>query len=80
MARVWSRRIDAQIADLERLKLRLSGCIGCGCLSLRKCALCNPRDAAADQGAGARYLLGDEPAWAEGATAARAPGDTRADL
>ncbi|WEV28960.1 redox-sensitive transcriptional activator SoxR [Streptomyces sp. 71268] len=80
VARVWSRRIDAQIADLERLKLRLSGCIGCGCLSLRKCALYNPRDAAADQGAGARYLLGDEPARAKGATAARAPGDARADL
>ncbi|WP_217201321.1 redox-sensitive transcriptional activator SoxR [Streptomyces buecherae] len=80
VARVWSRRIDAQIADLERLKLRLLGCIGCGCLSLRKCSLYNPHDAAADQGAGARYLLGDEPTQAEGATAARTPGDARADL
>ncbi|MER0242929.1 redox-sensitive transcriptional activator SoxR [Streptomyces sp. HSW2009] len=62
VARVWSHRIDAQIADLERLKLRLAGCIGCGCLSLRKCSLYNPEDAAAERGTGARYLLGDDPA------------------
>ncbi|MFT2016704.1 redox-sensitive transcriptional activator SoxR [Streptomyces sp. 796.1] len=62
VARVWSHRIDAQIADLERLKRRLAGCIGCGCLSLRKCSLYNPQDAAAERGTGARYLLGDDPA------------------
>ncbi|WKX69416.1 redox-sensitive transcriptional activator SoxR [Streptomyces sp. XD-27] len=61
VARTWTHRIDEQIADLERLKLRLTGCIGCGCLSLRKCGLYNPEDEAADAGAGARYLLGDDP-------------------
>ncbi|GGX96354.1 redox-sensitive transcriptional activator SoxR [Streptomyces minutiscleroticus] len=62
VARTWNRRIDDRIAELQRLKRRLSGCIGCGCLSLRKCGLYNPDDAAAGKGRGARYLLGDEPA------------------
>ncbi|MDX2646264.1 redox-sensitive transcriptional activator SoxR [Streptomyces sp. NBC_00510] len=62
VARTWTRRIDEQIAELERLKGNLTGCIGCGCLSLRKCALYNPDDTAAAKGPGARYLLGDESA------------------
>ncbi|MEU4096509.1 redox-sensitive transcriptional activator SoxR [Streptomyces sp. NPDC026673] len=62
VARTWTRRIDEQIAGLERLKANLTGCIGCGCLSLRKCSLYNPDDAAAEKGPGARYLLGDESA------------------
>lgn len=59
-ARTWQARIDDRIADLQRLSDTLDGCIGCGCLSLRTCALYNPEDAAADLGDGARYLLGDE--------------------
>ncbi|UJA19448.1 redox-sensitive transcriptional activator SoxR [Thermoleophilia bacterium SCSIO 60948] len=58
----WSRRIDARIAELERLKLGLTGCIGCGCLSLERCQLANPGDRAARLGPGPRYWLGDEPA------------------
>ncbi|MDX3071334.1 redox-sensitive transcriptional activator SoxR [Streptomyces sp. NPDC088354] len=73
VARAWTRRIDEQIAELERLKRRLTSCIGCGCLSLRKCGLYNPDDAAAASGAGARYLLGDEPAGPEAAPTARRP-------
>ncbi|WP_171163745.1 redox-sensitive transcriptional activator SoxR [Streptomyces sp. I05A-00742] len=61
VARAWTERIDERIAELERLRRRITGCIGCGCLSLRKCAIYNPDDSAADKGAGARYLLGDEP-------------------
>ncbi|KOT90849.1 transcriptional regulator [Streptomyces sp. NRRL F-5755] len=61
VARTWTRRIDQQIAELEELKRKLAGCIGCGCLSLRKCGLYNPGDAAAESGAGARYLLGERP-------------------
>jgi MerR family redox-sensitive transcriptional activator SoxR len=38
-----------------------TGCIGCGCLSLKACALYNARDAIAVRGSGARYLAGDEP-------------------
>jgi MerR family transcriptional regulator, redox-sensitive transcriptional activator SoxR len=60
-ARLWQARIDSQIADLERLKSTLGDCIGCGCLSLRRCALYNPQDNAARLGPGARWLLGDDP-------------------
>lgn len=55
----WRPRIEAQIAMLERLRDRLHGCIGCGCLSLKACALLNPGDRAAAGGPGARYLMGD---------------------
>ena len=57
----WRPRLDEQIATLERLRDKLDGCIGCGCLTLKVCALYNPDDRAAAHGAGARYLLGDEP-------------------
>jgi len=57
----WRHRLDERIAELERLRDGLTSCIGCGCLSLRRCALSNPRDVAAVRGAGARYLLGDTP-------------------
>jgi MerR family transcriptional regulator, redox-sensitive transcriptional activator SoxR len=60
-ARSWQARIDAKVADLQRLSETLGSCIGCGCLSLRRCALYNPQDTAARHGAGARWLLGDEP-------------------
>ena len=57
----WRPRIDAQIALLDRLRNRLDGCIGCGCLSLEYCQLLNPGDEAASLGQGPRYLIGDEP-------------------
>jgi MerR family redox-sensitive transcriptional activator SoxR len=52
----WRRRLDEQIAGLTALRDGLTTCIGCGCLSLGRCALSNPGDLAAAQGAGARYL------------------------
>lgn len=52
--------LDEQIAALTRLRDKLDGCIGCGCLSLDRCALYNPDDAAGEKGTGPRYLLGDE--------------------
>jgi MerR family redox-sensitive transcriptional activator SoxR len=58
----WTARIDARIAELERLKRGLTECIGCGCLSLDKCALTNPEDRAGRHGPGPRYWLGDRPA------------------
>ena len=48
----WRARIDARIAELERLKTSLTGCIACGCLSLDRCALSNPGDRAARRGPG----------------------------
>ncbi len=52
-------RLDAQIEMLERTRDLLDGCIGCGCLSMERCALYNPEDRAARAGAGPRFLLGD---------------------
>ena len=52
LASTWQARIDARIAELERLKAGLTGCIGCGCLSLERCALSNPGDRAARRGPG----------------------------
>jgi MerR family redox-sensitive transcriptional activator SoxR len=57
----WGSRIDERIAELERLKLGLTECIGCGCLSLERCKLANPGDRAAGLGAGPRYWIGDRP-------------------
>lgn len=59
LSRSWRPRLDEQIERLERLRDRLDGCIGCGCLSLRTCALNNPDDVAAERGPGAVML---EPA------------------
>jgi MerR family redox-sensitive transcriptional activator SoxR len=52
----WRARLDAQIAGLESLRDDLDSCIGCGCLSLQRCALYNPGDVAAARGPGARLL------------------------
>ena len=56
----WRPRIDAQIGMLERLRDRLDGCIGCGCLSLKVCRLVNAGDEVAVRGPGPRYVLDDE--------------------
>ncbi|HVM40879.1 MAG TPA: redox-sensitive transcriptional activator SoxR [Acidimicrobiia bacterium] len=61
LSRAWRARLDDQIAVLERLRDDLTSCIGCGCLSLRACALYNRNDVAASLGTGPRYLLGDRP-------------------
>ena len=61
LAGAWQPLLDERIATLQRLRDQLAGCIGCGCLSLKACALYNPQDGAAARGAGARYLAGDQP-------------------
>ncbi len=61
LSREWRTRIDARIAELERLKSGLTECIGCGCLSLERCRLANPGDRAARLGPGPRYWVGDRP-------------------
>lgn len=60
LSRSWREHLDHQIAELENLRDELTDCIGCGCLSLKSCAIFNPADAAAARGSGPRYLLGDE--------------------
>lgn len=62
LSRLWRARLDERIEALTDLRDELTECIGCGCLSLKRCALYNPDDRAATLGAGARYLLGDRPA------------------
>ena len=56
ISRHWGRRLDEQVAALQRLKSGLDGCIGCGCLSLRSCAFSNPGDVVGEQGPGAGLL------------------------
>lgn len=56
LSATWRSRLDDQIERLERLRDRLDGCIGCGCLSLKTCALSNPGDILAERGPGAVNL------------------------
>jgi MerR family transcriptional regulator, redox-sensitive transcriptional activator SoxR len=56
LSRSWRSRLDEQIERIERLRDRLDSCIGCGCLSLKTCALSNPGDVLADQGPGPVFL------------------------
>ncbi|MCU1399670.1 MAG: soxR [Acidimicrobiales bacterium] len=56
----WRPRLDQQIAMMQRLRDRLERCIGCGCLSLKVCAMFNPEDGAAVRGPGPRFVI-DEP-------------------
>jgi MerR family transcriptional regulator, redox-sensitive transcriptional activator SoxR len=56
LSRGWQPRLDEQIARLERLRDKLTSCIGCGCLSLKTCALSNPDDAMSAVGPGAAWL------------------------
>lgn len=52
----WRAELDARIDALERLRDRLTGCIGCGCLSLKTCSLNNTDDFQARYGPGSRRL------------------------
>ncbi|MEN8376345.1 MAG: redox-sensitive transcriptional activator SoxR [Gemmatimonadota bacterium] len=61
LSRGWTERIDSRIAELERLRGSLTECIGCGCLSLARCALANPEDRMARLGPGPRLWVGDRP-------------------
>jgi MerR family transcriptional regulator, redox-sensitive transcriptional activator SoxR len=58
LSRAWRPRLDAQIAQLERLRDSLDSCIGCGCLSLKRCALSNPGDVVSARGPGPVLLEG----------------------
>ncbi|MGE4428475.1 MAG: redox-sensitive transcriptional activator SoxR [Solirubrobacteraceae bacterium] len=59
LSATWTDRIDERIAELQRLRGSLTNCIGCGCLSLSRCALSNPGDHAERFGPGPRYWIGD---------------------
>jgi len=54
MSALWRSELDQRIAQLLLLRDQLTDCIGCGCLSLKRCRLTNPDDALGDQGDGAQ--------------------------
>lgn len=56
LSATWRAELDERITKLTRLRDQLSGCIGCGCLSLKTCPLRNPQDKAREKGPGARLF------------------------
>jgi MerR family transcriptional regulator, redox-sensitive transcriptional activator SoxR len=56
ISKLWRERLNSEIEALVALRDGLDSCIGCGCLSLKRCAISNPRDVAAARGPGAAYL------------------------
>lgn len=73
LSRRWRRDVEERIATLESLRDRLTSCIGCGCLSLRACALFNPEDAVAPRGPGPHLLHGDRAVRRSAPTAGSKP-------
>ena len=65
MSIAFRQHLDLRIEKMTRLRDKLDGCIGCGCLSLQSCQLYNSGDAAATYGRGPRYLFGDKPIIAD---------------
>jgi MerR family redox-sensitive transcriptional activator SoxR len=57
LSQSWRPRLDEHIATLERLRDRLEGCIGCGCLSMSHCKILNPSDEVFERGPGPRYVI-----------------------
>ena len=72
LSRHWRPMLQQRIDTLTALRDQLTSCIGCGCLSLRSCALYNPSDRARQLGSGPRFLLGDRAAMLVDSTASDA--------
>jgi MerR family redox-sensitive transcriptional activator SoxR len=62
ISRRWAVNLDRRIALLQRLRNRLAGCIGCGCLSIDRCAIFNADDHLATEGTGPVLLRSAESA------------------
>lgn len=60
ISRTFRKTLNNRIAMMERMRDKLDGCIGCGCLSLKACTLYNPNDKARRLGVGPRYVVSDE--------------------
>lgn len=75
----WRTELDTRIDQLQRLRDDLTGCIGCGCLSLETCALSNPSDLLGREGAGPRRLLGRRGRPGASALPSPAPGSAEAE-
>lgn len=61
LSTAWRNDLDERITRLRQLRNRLSGCIGCGCLSLDLCQLVNPDDILGNDGPGPRNLSLPDP-------------------
>lgn len=57
ISRHWHDHLEARRREIEQLQRELTDCIGCGCLSLRRCYVLNPSDSLAENGAGPQRLL-----------------------
>ncbi|WP_434566828.1 redox-sensitive transcriptional activator SoxR [Vibrio chagasii] len=57
VAKKWQGQLDSKMAQIRSLQENLTGCIGCGCLSMQKCHLLNPEDILHDQGQGAQRIV-----------------------
>jgi MerR family redox-sensitive transcriptional activator SoxR len=57
----WRGRLEERIVLMQRLRDQLTGCIGCGCLSLQKCKLINPADRLAGRGPGPQMIVNPPP-------------------
>ncbi len=57
VANKWQKDLDAKLHQIQSLKENLTGCIGCGCLSMEKCQLLNPDDVLYEDGSGAQRIL-----------------------
>ena len=60
LSKTWGKQLDQRIAELQDLRDKLDGCIGCGCLSMQRCGLYNAGDEASKLGAGPQFLLGNK--------------------
>lgn len=56
VANKWRKDLDIKMQKIESLKQNLTGCIGCGCLSMKKCSLLNPDDVLQEKGKGAQRI------------------------
>ncbi|MFF4323902.1 redox-sensitive transcriptional activator SoxR [Streptomyces sp. NPDC001568] len=54
LSEAWRSELDQRIEQLSGLRDRLTDCIGCGCLSMKTCALSNPDDVFGDRMTGSR--------------------------
>ncbi|EOG4615973.1 redox-sensitive transcriptional activator SoxR [Pseudomonas aeruginosa] len=61
LTRQWKKCVEQRIAQLQALNIGMDECIGCGCLSMKKCLLTNPGDRSGLNGPGPRRWLGDKP-------------------
>jgi MerR family redox-sensitive transcriptional activator SoxR len=56
LSSIWQEKLNLRIAKMEKLRDLLSGCIGCGCLSMSKCPIYNEDDKLSVEGSGAILL------------------------